>query len=153
MLECDLLLARIDIVDGRYETGLKDGMRAAREARDAGFEIVGVTGYRNVAIMAARIMDPRAAEVAVAEGWQYADAIEQSHCRQMIATTTALLDWGAGRWDAADERARHELVDRGCQRGINRLARRRRARRPRPRTARRGTPLVRGVAREREGDG
>jgi len=119
MLECDILLARIDIVDGRYETGLKDGMRAAREARDAGFESVGVTGYRNVALMAARIMDARAAEAAVAEGWQYADAIEQSHCRQMLAFTTALLDWGAGRWDAADERARHELVDRGCQRGIN----------------------------------
>ena len=37
----------------------------------------------------------------------------------MMAFTTALLDWGAGRWDAADERARQELVDRGCQRGIN----------------------------------
>jgi DNA-binding CsgD family transcriptional regulator len=119
MLECDLLLARIDIVDGRYETGLKDGMRAAREARDAGFEGVGVTGYRNLGLMAARIMDARSAEIAVAEGWQYADAIEQSHCRQMLAFTTALLDWGGGRWDAADERARHELVDRGCQRGIN----------------------------------
>ena len=70
-------------------------MRAAREARDAGFEAVGVTGYRNVAIMAARIMDARAAELALGEGWQYADAIEQSHCRQMMATTTALLDWAA----------------------------------------------------------
>jgi DNA-binding CsgD family transcriptional regulator len=119
MLECDLTLARIDIVDGRYETGLKDGMTAAREARDSGFESVGVTGYRNLGLMAARIMDPRSAEIAVAEGWQYADAIEQSHCRQMMACTTALLDWGAGRWDAADERSRHELVDRGCQRGIN----------------------------------
>jgi DNA-binding CsgD family transcriptional regulator len=35
----------------------------------------------------------------------------------MMASTTALLDWGAGLWDAADERARHELVDRGCRRG------------------------------------
>jgi hypothetical protein len=86
MLETDLLLARIDIVDGRYETGLRDGMRAAREARDAGFEAVGVTGYRNLAIMAARIMDPHAAELALREGLQYADAIEQSHCRQMMAT-------------------------------------------------------------------
>ena len=117
MLESDLLMARIDIVDGRYETGMRDGMKAAREARDAGYESVGVTGYRNLGIMALRIMDPEAAEVAVAEGWQYADAIEQSHCRQMMSCTTALLDWGAGRWDAADERARHELVDRGCRRG------------------------------------
>src|SRR5207247_6073234 len=104
-LDADLLLARIDIVAGRYETGLRDGMRAAREARDAGFESVGVTGYRNLAILAARIMDASTAELALHEGLQYADAIEQSHCRQMMATTRAVLDWSAGRWDAADERA------------------------------------------------
>jgi DNA-binding CsgD family transcriptional regulator/tetratricopeptide (TPR) repeat protein len=118
VLEADLLLARIDIVDGRYETGLSDGLRAAREARDAGFESVGVTGYRNLAILAARIMDWRTSQMAMHEGLQYADAIEQSHCRQMISTTTALLDWGAGHWVAADERARQELVDRGCRRGV-----------------------------------
>jgi DNA-binding CsgD family transcriptional regulator/tetratricopeptide (TPR) repeat protein len=116
-LECDLVIARIDIVAGRYETGLRDGMKAAREARDAGYESVGVTGYRNLGLMAARIMDYKSAEDAVAEGWQYADAIEQSHCRQMLSCTTALLDWSAGRWDAADERARQQLVDRGCRRG------------------------------------
>ena len=37
----------------------------------------------------------------------------------MMACTLALLDWGAGQWDAADERARQQLVDRGCQRGVN----------------------------------
>jgi len=118
VLETDLLLARIDIVEGRYESGLRDGMRAAREARDAGYESTGVTGYRNLAIMAARIMDARTAELAMREGLQYADAIEQSHCRQMMGTTRALLDWGAGRWEAADERARQELVERGCRRGV-----------------------------------
>ena len=117
ILENDLTRARLDIVEGRYETGLRDGLQAAREARDAGYESVGVTGYRNLAIMAARIMDRRSAEMAIGEGLQYADAIEQSHCRQMIATTTALLDWGAGHWESADERARQELVDRGCVRG------------------------------------
>jgi DNA-binding CsgD family transcriptional regulator len=117
LLENDLTRARLDIVEGRYETGLRDGLRAAREARDAGYESVGVTGYRNLAIMAARIMDHQSAELALNEGLQYADAIEQSHCRQMMATTAALLDWGAGAWDAADVRARHELVDRGCVRG------------------------------------
>jgi DNA-binding CsgD family transcriptional regulator/predicted RecB family endonuclease len=118
VLDVDLLLGRIDIVAGRYESGMRDGMRAAREARDAGFESVGVTGYRNLAILATRIMDPQMAAVALDEGLQYADAIEQSHCRQMMANTSAVLDWAAGRWEAADERARHELVDRGCQRGI-----------------------------------
>jgi DNA-binding CsgD family transcriptional regulator/tetratricopeptide (TPR) repeat protein len=116
-LENELTRARIDIVDGHYETGLRNGMRAAREARDAGFESVGVTGYRNLAIMAARIMDRQTARLAIGEGLQYADAIEQSHCRQMIATTTAILDWAAGDWEAADHRARQELVDRGCVRG------------------------------------
>jgi DNA-binding CsgD family transcriptional regulator len=118
VLEADLTLARIDIVDGRHEAGLSNGMRAAREARDAGFESVGVTGYRNLAIMATRIMDHGSAEIALHEGLQYADAIEQSHCRQMMSTTRAILDWGAGQWVAADERARHELVDRGCRRGV-----------------------------------
>jgi DNA-binding CsgD family transcriptional regulator len=117
VLDIDLDLARIDILDGRYETGLTDGLRAAREAREAGFESVGVTGYRNIALLAVRIMDWETAEKALAEGLQYADAIEQSHCRQVISTTTALLDWGAGHWDSADERARQDLVDRGCRRG------------------------------------
>ncbi|MCI0584599.1 MAG: hypothetical protein L0227_17210 [Chloroflexi bacterium] len=118
ILAADLALARIDIVDGRFETGLRDGMRAARDARDAGFESVGVTGYRNLAMMAARVLDHRSAEIAIREGLEYADSIEQSHCRQMMSTTTAILDWGAGRWDAADERARQELVERGCRRGV-----------------------------------
>ncbi|HJP88322.1 MAG TPA: AAA family ATPase [Candidatus Limnocylindrales bacterium] len=117
LLDNDLLRARIDIADGRFESGISDGLQAARAARDEGFESVGVTGYRNIAIMAARVMDRRATELALREGLQYADAIEQSHCRQMMATTTALLDWGSGEWEAADERARHELVDRGCARG------------------------------------
>ena len=97
---------------------MRDGMRAAREARDAGFESVGVTGYRNLALLATRIMDPQAAGIAIGEGLQYADAIEQSHCRQMIAGTLALLEWGAGHWDAADVRARQDLSDRGCRRGM-----------------------------------
>jgi len=118
VLDTEILLAMIDIVDGRYESGLRDGLRAAREARDAGFESVGVTGYRNLAILAARIMDTRTAEVAIAEGLQYADAIEQSHCRQMISTTRSVLDWAGGNWDAADARARQERVERGCVRGI-----------------------------------
>ena len=118
VLDTEILLGRIDVIDGKYESGMRDGMQAAREARDAGYESVGVTGYRNLAVLAARMMDPAAAESAIGEGLQYADAIEQSHCRQMIAGTLALLEWGAGRWDAADARARQDLSDRGCRRGM-----------------------------------
>ena len=117
VLDAEILLGQIDILAGRYESGMRDGMRAAREARDAGYESVGVTGYRNLAILAARIMDPQAAEAALGEGLQYADAIEQSHCRQMMASTHAILEWGAGRWESANELARQELSDRGCVRG------------------------------------
>ncbi len=101
VLEADLTLARIDIVDGHHETGLRDGMRAAREARDAGFESVGVTGYRNLAIMATRVMDHRSAEIALHEGLQYADAIEQSHCRQMMSTTEPATNSSIGAAAAA----------------------------------------------------
>jgi DNA-binding CsgD family transcriptional regulator len=118
VLDAEILLGRIEVIDGNYESGMRDGMRAAREARDAGYESTGVTGYRNMALLAARIMDPHAAEAAIAEGLQYADAIEQSHCRQMIAGTLALLEWAAGHWDAADARARQDLSDRGCRRGM-----------------------------------
>ncbi|HET7521655.1 MAG TPA: LuxR C-terminal-related transcriptional regulator [Candidatus Limnocylindria bacterium] len=117
-IDSDISLARIDILDGNYESGMRDGLRACREARDAGFESTGVTGYRNMALLAARILDPQTAEAAITEGLQYADAIEQSHCRQMIAGTLALLDWGAGRWEQADARGRQDLSDRGCRRGM-----------------------------------
>jgi DNA-binding CsgD family transcriptional regulator len=117
-LEATLTAARIDIVDGRFDTGLTAGLRAARDARDAGFESVGVTGYRNLAILATRVLDLRSAQIALREGLRYADAIEQSHCRQMMATTAAIIDWGAGNWDEADGTARQELVERGCRRGV-----------------------------------
>jgi DNA-binding CsgD family transcriptional regulator len=118
MLDAEILRGRIDVIDGNYESGMRDGLRACREAREAGYESTGVTGYRNMALLAARIMDRQAAEAAIIEGLQYADAIEQSHCRQMIAGTLALLEWAAGHLDAADARARQDLSDRGCRRGM-----------------------------------
>ena len=118
VLEAELTAARIDIIAGRYEAGLARGLKAAREARDEGFESVGVTGYRNLAVAAAHVMDYESAETAIGEGIRYADAIEQSHCRQQMATTSALMSWAAGRWGEADLTARQELVERGCRRGV-----------------------------------
>lgn len=117
VLEATLTAARIDVVAGRSGTALAQGLEAAREARDAGFEAVGVTGYRNLAMLATRIIDYPSARTALHEGLRYADAIAQSHCRQMMATTSAFLAWAAGDWDEADAIARQELVDRGCHRG------------------------------------
>jgi DNA-binding CsgD family transcriptional regulator len=67
--------------------------------------------------MAARVMDYTAAEQAIDEGLEYADAIEQSHCRQQMAVTSALIEWAHGNWDTASRIARQELVERGCRRG------------------------------------
>lgn len=117
VLETILIAARLDIQAGRIEAGLAEGLRAARDARDAGYESVGVTGYRNLALSAVRVFDYPTARMAVAEGVRYADAIEQSHCRQMMAATSAFLAWASGDWDAADAAARQELVDRGCHQG------------------------------------
>ncbi|HEX5825761.1 MAG TPA: LuxR C-terminal-related transcriptional regulator, partial [Candidatus Limnocylindrales bacterium] len=85
---------------------------------DAGFESTGVTSYRVAANLAVRIMDYPAAEAAIREGLRYADAIEQSHCRQQMAATSAFLAWTSGRWDDASQIARQELVERGCRRGV-----------------------------------
>jgi DNA-binding CsgD family transcriptional regulator/tetratricopeptide (TPR) repeat protein len=117
-LEAELTLSFLDIVEGRIETGLERGLSAARAARDAGYEVVGVTGLRNLAWMAARVLDYETAATAIREGIRYADEIEQSHCRQQMATTSALMAWAAGRWDEAAEVARQELVERGCRRGM-----------------------------------
>lgn len=116
--EARLTAARIEIIRGNHASGLAAGLEAARGAREAGFESVSVTGYRNLAISAARVMDYAAAESAIGEGLRYADEIEQSHCRQMMAATSALMAWNAGRWDEADLIARQELAERGCRRGI-----------------------------------
>ncbi|HSO30117.1 MAG TPA: LuxR C-terminal-related transcriptional regulator, partial [Candidatus Sulfomarinibacteraceae bacterium] len=117
-LDATVTQARIDIATGQVDAGLARGLRAARDARDAGFESVGVTAFRNLAAWAARVLDHGTAEAAIREGIRYADAIEQSHCRQQMATTSALLAWAAGRWEDADEIARQELVERGCRRGM-----------------------------------
>jgi DNA-binding CsgD family transcriptional regulator/tetratricopeptide (TPR) repeat protein len=117
LLEVDLIEERINVLIGRSPSTMPAGFKAARAARDAGFESTGVTGYRNLAIVAARVLDYETAKRALAEGLLYADAIEASHCRQQMAITRAHLAWAEGRWDEADSMARQELVERGCRLG------------------------------------
>ena len=118
MLDVAFTISRINVLDGDLRSGLSRGFQAAREARDAGYESVGVTAFRNLAIAAVRVLDYQTAELAIREGVRYADAIEQSHCRQQMATTSGLMAWAAGRWDEAVDIARQELVERGCRRGV-----------------------------------
>jgi DNA-binding NarL/FixJ family response regulator len=116
-LDAEFMTGMIALARGEDDATLGRLVEIAQEARDAGFESVGVTSFRVAATMAARVMDYRAAEAAILEGLEYADAIEQSHCRQQMAATSALIDWARGNWDAAARRARQEAVERGCRRG------------------------------------
>ena len=117
LLEADLIEEQLDVVTGRPASSMDAGFRAAGAARDAGYESTGVTGYRNLAVLAARVLDYPTARRAFAEGLRYADAIEASHCRQQMAVTRAHLAWAEGRWDEADDLARREVAERGCRLG------------------------------------
>jgi DNA-binding CsgD family transcriptional regulator/tetratricopeptide (TPR) repeat protein len=116
-LDAEFMQGMIALARGEDDATLERLVEIAQEARDAGYESVGVTSFRVAATMAARVMDYGAAKAAIREGLEYADAIEQSHCRQQMAATSALIDWASGDWDAASRRARQEAVERGCRRG------------------------------------
>jgi DNA-binding CsgD family transcriptional regulator len=116
-LDAEFMGGMIALARGEDEATLGRIVDIAHEARAAGYESVGVTSFRVAATMAARVMDYEAAAAAIGEGLEYADAIEQSHCRQQMAATSALVEWAHGDWDAASRRARQEAVERGCRRG------------------------------------
>ncbi|MDO8485352.1 MAG: AAA family ATPase, partial [Candidatus Limnocylindrales bacterium] len=116
-IDADTIGAMVDALDGNVDAGLGRIRRFAQEARDAGYEDVGVTAYRNAVTTAVRVMDYRSAEASLREGLRYADAIEQSHCRHVMGAAAALVNWAKGRWDQALSGGEQELADRGCSRG------------------------------------
>jgi len=116
-LDVEHFEAWIDALDGDVAGGLSRMIDVSRQARDASFESSGVTGYRIAADVAARLMDYRTAALGVAEGLRYADEIEQSYCRRVLAATSAHLAWAEGRWDDAVREAEIELVEPGSRRG------------------------------------
>ncbi|MBA2374301.1 MAG: AAA family ATPase [Chloroflexi bacterium] len=117
VLDADSFRGIVDVLRGDIAPGLDRISRVAREAREAGYEDVGVTAYRNAVTTAVRVMEYRSAEALLREGMRYADAIEQSHCRHVMGAAGALVDWTSGRWDAALAAGEQELADRGCSRG------------------------------------
>ena len=68
------------VIEGDVDAGLAAMTRYSEAARAAGLEETGVTGYRNVAVLAMRAMDYDAAGRALDVGMVYADSIQQSHC-------------------------------------------------------------------------
>ncbi len=116
-LDAEFFAAQIALVSREDLATLERMVEISRQARRAGYESTGVTGFRVAATMAVRVMEYPVAEAAIVEGVEYADAIEQSHCRQQMAATSALIAWAHGDWDNATGTARQELVERGCLRG------------------------------------
>jgi DNA-binding CsgD family transcriptional regulator len=109
--------AAADVLAGRVGDGLTATLRLARHARDAGNESTGVTAYRNAALLATRVMDYAVAATGLHEGLRYADEIEQSYCRHMMAAASALAAWAGGQWDEAVSIAEQELVEPASRRG------------------------------------
>jgi DNA-binding CsgD family transcriptional regulator/tetratricopeptide (TPR) repeat protein len=116
-LDVDHMLGMADALGGNVQDGLARMIGASREARDRQFESTGVTGYRVAADMAIRFMEYPTSIVGLAEGLRYADEIEQSYCRHVMAATSSYLAWVEGRWDDAIQVAGQELVQRGSRRG------------------------------------
>ena len=115
--DIDYMAAESYIVSGKVDEGLSTMLRIARQARDQRRESTGVTAFRWAAAMAIRVMDYPTASIGLREGLEYADQIEQSYCRHVLAATSAHLDWTAGRWDEAVATAGLELVEKGSRRG------------------------------------
>jgi DNA-binding CsgD family transcriptional regulator/tetratricopeptide (TPR) repeat protein len=106
-----------DTLSGDVEGGLARMVEISREARERHFESTGVTGYRVAADVAIRMMQYPTSVLGITEGLRYADEIEQSYCRHVIAATSSHLAWVEGRWDEATPIAEIELVEPGSRRG------------------------------------
>jgi len=103
-------------VAGGDASGLQAMLEVAREARARGIESTSVTAYRMAASLAVHAMDYPLALIGLEEGLRYADEIEQSYCRRILAATAAHVAWASGRWDDAVETAELELAEPGSRR-------------------------------------
>jgi DNA-binding CsgD family transcriptional regulator len=115
-IDAEWMLEMARTVGGQVER-LPVMLDLARRARDRNLESAGVTAYRTAGAVAVRLMDYGQAEIGVREGLRYADEVQQSYCRHVMAATSAHLAWAAGRWDEALEIGGIELVERGSRRG------------------------------------
>jgi DNA-binding CsgD family transcriptional regulator len=104
------------VLEGSVQGGLQDVLEIARRAREVHLESSGVTAYRWAAWVGIRVMDYATAEIGLREGLRYADEIEQSYCRSIMAATAAHCAWAAGDWDEAVRTAELELVERTSRR-------------------------------------
>ena len=115
--EVEYWAASLEVLRGNVDEGLATTLTVARAARDARQESTGVTAFRNTALLGVRVMDYEVARIGLEEGLRYADEIEQSYCRHVMASISAIVLWAEGRWDEARGVAELELVEPGSRRG------------------------------------
>ncbi len=110
-----------DFFEGDLQDAIERVVAVAREAERHGFESMGVSAFRDAALMAGTVMDYPAAARWMGEGLRYADAIEQSFCAHVLRANAAFVDWATGTdWDAAAEKGRQAVADRGSGLGAAR---------------------------------
>jgi DNA-binding CsgD family transcriptional regulator len=117
-VDLDGLIEIPRVLAGRAPDGLDTMLDVARRARDARLESAGVGAFRTAAATAVRVMDYPSAVVGIQEGLKYADEIQQSFCRSIMAAASAHVSWANGQWDDAIQTAELELVEPGSRRGI-----------------------------------
>jgi DNA-binding CsgD family transcriptional regulator len=109
----------LEVIQGDVVVGMRRIAEMAVAAERAGYEMTGVSAYRDAAVYSARAMDYGGAEHWIGEGLRYADQIEQSHCAHVMAATSAMVAWADARWSDAAEQARQAVSDHGCRRAAN----------------------------------
>jgi DNA-binding CsgD family transcriptional regulator/tetratricopeptide (TPR) repeat protein len=111
------VLGMIDVVSGDIEGGLDRIVALAHESQRTGLEDPALGAYRDAATVAVRVMRYRIAGESIEQGVQFADSVQQSHCRHVMRAASAQIAWADGRWDDALSRGGQELADKGCSRG------------------------------------
>jgi DNA-binding CsgD family transcriptional regulator/tetratricopeptide (TPR) repeat protein len=107
-------LAELDVIDGRVADGLATIRASARAARLAGLEDNSISRLKDVALLAMRALDYRAARDAIDEGLRYAESVEQTYCGHSLGSCDAFTLWAEGRWDEAVRQGGHALSDAGA---------------------------------------
>ena len=118
VMENDLLEAQVDILEGDLGAGFDTISESAYGARDAGYENVALTSFRDGSVLAFRMMDRDRADRLLDDGVRYAESTDQSHCRNVMAATSGLQSWANGEWTAAAQIARQTIADHGSQRSV-----------------------------------
>lgn len=112
-LELDVLatLGSDDLFGGRMDDGWATLEEAIDRARTAGFEGHTARAYRMAGTSASVLVEYDRAERLLREGIEYAERVEMWNHRHYMAAHLGHVLWATGRYNEADQVARHALAD------------------------------------------